>query len=140
MSNNMRHRYGDKDPVMLTPDTTTTVIDIGDPVKKDANGKAADFNGDQTADVAAFAGISMQASPNDKADPVRVAQDGVFEFPAESADSVNEVGDDVQFVSSSQVVKAAAAGLRTGYVEAVGSGTSRLIRILTAFRNRTSGA
>lgn len=98
MSNTMRWRYGDTNPVML-PVAESTVIEIGDLVYQ-SSGSAlpasdlADVGteaGNQEAFHDAFVGVAMQASPAGSADPMRVATSGVFEFDCLSTTA--EVGD-----------------------------------------------
>ena len=98
MSNTMRWRYGDTNPVML-PVAESTVIEIGDLVYQ-SSGSAlpasdlADVGteaGNQEAFHDAFVGVAMQASPAGSADPIRVATSGVFEFDCLSTTA--EVGD-----------------------------------------------
>lgn len=98
MSNNMRWRYGDTNPVMM-PVTSATVIEIGDLVY--ASGGAAlsateleDQGSTATTQEAfhdAFLGVAMQCSPDGCTDPIRVATSGVFEFDCDAA--TFDVGD-----------------------------------------------
>jgi hypothetical protein len=98
MSNTMRWRYGETNPVVLSVDGST-LIEIGDlvylnsdnawPAASQANqgSKAANqqlFHGK-------FAGVAMQCSPVGTTDPIRVATTGVFEYDCASA--TFEVGD-----------------------------------------------
>jgi hypothetical protein len=98
MSNVMRWRYGDTNPVML-PVASLTVIEIGDLVYQ-ASGAAlpaseiADVGteaGNQEAFHDVFVGVAMQASPSGVANPIRIATSGVFEFDCLSVTA--EVGD-----------------------------------------------
>jgi hypothetical protein len=98
MSNTMRWRYGDTDPVML-PVAEATIIEIGDLVYQ-ASGLArpasqlADLGteaANQEAFHDAFVGVAMQASPAGSSDSIRVATSGVFEFDCLSTTA--EVGD-----------------------------------------------
>jgi len=92
VSNTMRWRYGDTEPVMLPVDSTT-VIEIGDLVYLDTDdAKPASAQADQGTEAAnqesfhdKFAGVAMQASPSGQTQPVRVATAGVFEFDCLSA-------------------------------------------------------
>lgn len=98
MSNTMRWRYGDTNPVML-PVADTTVIEIGDLIYQ-ASGLArpASLQADLGTEAAnqegfhdLFVGVAMQASPAGKTEPVRVATSGVFEL--ECLSTTCEVGD-----------------------------------------------
>ena len=98
MSNTMRWRYGDTNPVML-PVAAETVIEIGDLIYQvDGEAFPASAQEDQTTEAAnqeafhdAFVGVAMQCSPDGSADPVRVATSGVFEFVCPSG--TFDVGD-----------------------------------------------
>lgn len=98
MANTMRWRYGETSPVMI-PVESATVIEIGDMVYLDVDdAKPAASQTDQGTEGANqqmfhdnFAGVAMQASPSGKADPIRVAATGVFEFDCVS--TTLEVGD-----------------------------------------------
>ena len=92
MSNTMRWRYGDTEPVMLPVDSAT-VIEIGDLVYLDTDdAKPASALADQGTEAAnqeslhdKFAGVAMQASPSGQTQPIRVATAGVFELDCLSA-------------------------------------------------------
>jgi hypothetical protein len=98
MSNTMRWRYGDTNPVMM-PVVAEAAIEIGDLVflqsgsaypasnLEDAGSEA----GNQEAFHDAFIGVAMQCSPADSTDPIRIATSGVFEFDCASA--AFDVGD-----------------------------------------------
>jgi hypothetical protein len=98
MSNTMRWRYGDTDPVLM-PVADTIVVEIGDLIYQasglarpasqlaDAGTEAAN----QEAFHDAFVGVAMQASPDGSTEPIRVATRGVFEFDCLSTTA--EVGD-----------------------------------------------
>jgi hypothetical protein len=98
MSNRMRWRYGDTNPVML-PVAAEAVIEIGDLVglASGAAQAASAFEdagteaGNQEAFHDAFVGVAMQHSPLGSADPVRIATSGVFEL--ECASATFELGD-----------------------------------------------
>lgn len=87
MSDTMRWRYGETNPVMLPVDSAT-VIEIGDLVYLDTDdAKPAASQADQSSESAnqelfhdKFAGVAMQRSRAGDTDPVRVATSGVFEF------------------------------------------------------------
>src|ERR1051326_8184484 len=92
MTDTMRWRYGDTNPVVL-PVASATVIEIGDLVWLDTdNAKSASLS-TFGANLAAaqetfhdkFAGVAMQRSRAGDADPVRVATTGVFEYDCASA-------------------------------------------------------
>jgi hypothetical protein len=98
MSNTMRWRYGDTDPVMV-PALEAANIEIGDFVYQ-ASGVArpasslADLGSEATNQEAfhdAFLGVAMQASPAGTSDSIRVATSGVFEFDCLSTTA--DVGD-----------------------------------------------
>jgi hypothetical protein len=98
MSNTMRWRYGDTDPVLM-PVADSIVVEIGDLIYQasglarpasqlaDAGTEAAN----QEAFHDAFVGVAMQASPDGSTEPIRVATSGVFEFDCLSTTA--EVGD-----------------------------------------------
>ncbi len=98
MTDKMRWRYGDTNPVIAAVDAAT-VIEIGDLVWQDtddAKPAAALANhssqaANQQALAAAFLGVAMQRSRNGDAAPIRVATTGVFEFDCSS--SAYELGD-----------------------------------------------
>lgn len=92
MSNVMRWRYGDTNPVQL-PVASDTVIEIGDlvaiidsaAVPASAIEDVGTEAGNQEAFHDTFAGVAMQASAVGETDPIRVATTGVFEFDCASA-------------------------------------------------------
>ncbi len=98
MSNQMRWRYGDTNPVMLPVDSTT-VIEIGDLVYLDTDdakpastiADSGTLAGNQTALHDNFIGIAMQASADGDTAAIRIATSGVFEL--ECAATTFEVGD-----------------------------------------------
>lgn len=98
MSDNMRWRYGDTNPVVLPVDSAT-VIEIGDLVYLDTDdakpaSAQADTEteaGNQEAFHDHFVGVAMQRSRSGDTDPIRVATTGVFEFVCPSG--TYEVGD-----------------------------------------------
>jgi hypothetical protein len=98
MSDKMRWRYGDTNPVVAAVDSAT-VIEIGDLVWQDTDdakpaGALAD-QGTKAANQAAiaekFLGVAMQRSRSGETAPIRVATTGVFEFDCASA--TVELGD-----------------------------------------------
>jgi hypothetical protein len=92
MSNVMRWRYGETNPVVLSVDGST-LIEIGDlvylstdhayPAATQANQGSITAN--QQLFHSVFAGVAMQCSPVGATDPIRVATTGVFEYECESA-------------------------------------------------------
>jgi uncharacterized protein (DUF697 family) len=129
MSDKMRWRYGDTNPVIAAV-AATTVIEIGDLLWQDTNNakpaalvanlgsKAAN----QAALVHSFLGVAMARSRAGDATPVRVATTGVFELDCASA--TFELGDLVGPDSSGanntllnqQAVKVNAGALAIGRV------------------------
>ena len=91
MSDKMRWRYGDTNPVISAVDSAT-VIEIGDLVYLDTDdGKPASSQVDQGTKAAnqelfaqGFLGVAMQRSRSGDTDPIRVATTGVFEFDCTS--------------------------------------------------------
>jgi hypothetical protein len=91
MSDTLRWRYGETNPVMLPVDSAT-VIEIGDLVYLDTDdAKPAAAQADQLSEAAnqeafhdRFAGVAMQKSRAGDTDPIRVATTGVFEFACAS--------------------------------------------------------
>ena len=98
MSDNMRWRYGDTNPVVIPVDSAS-VIEIGDLVYLDtddakpasAQADTETEEGNQEAFHDQFAGVAMQRSRSGDTDPIRVATTGVFEFVCPSG--TYEVGD-----------------------------------------------
>ncbi len=98
MSDKMRWRYGETNPVLLAVDSAT-VIEIGDLVYLDSGeAKPASLQADQgnetanqTEFVSIFAGVAMQHSRAGDTAPIRVATTGVFEFDCTAA--TFEIGD-----------------------------------------------
>jgi hypothetical protein len=98
MSDKMRWRYGDTNPVVAAVDSGT-VIEIGDLVWQDTDdAKPASAQGDhesETANQEAFAdkflGVAMQRSRAGDTVPIRVATTGVFELDCPSG--TFELGD-----------------------------------------------
>lgn len=98
MSDKMRWRYGDTNPVAAAVDPAT-VIEIGDLLWQDTDDAkpAGDFT--WTTDLATtqggfadkFLGVAMQRSRSGDVAPIRVATTGVFEFDCTSA--TFELGD-----------------------------------------------
>ncbi len=98
MSDKMRWRYGDTNPVVAAVDSAT-VIEIGDLVWQDTDdakpASALSNHGSQTANqealADAFLGVAMQRSRSGESAPIRVATTGVFEFDCPSG--TFELGD-----------------------------------------------
>ena len=98
MSDKMRWRYGDTNPVVAAVDSDT-VIEIGDLLWQDTDDAkpASDITdqgtetANQTALADAFLGVAMQRSRSGDTAPVRVAATGVFEFDCPSG--TFELGD-----------------------------------------------
>jgi hypothetical protein len=98
MTDKMRWRYGDTNPVVAAVDSST-VIEIGDLVWQDtddAKPAASQANyGSKTANQEAlgdkFLGVAMQRSRNGDTAPIRVATTGVFEYDCPSG--TFELGD-----------------------------------------------
>lgn len=122
MSDKMRWRYGDTNPVVAAVDAAT-VIEIGDLVWQDtddakpASGFTWTTNLVTTQDGLAdkFLGVAMQRSRAGEAAPIRVATTGVFEFDCASAafelgDMVGPAGNAAgSALLSQQVAKVAAS-------------------------------
>ena len=98
MSDKMRWRYGDTNPVVAAVDSGT-VIEIGDLVYQDTDdAKPASAQADQGSETANqelfadnFLGVAMQRSRSGDTDPIRVATTGVFELDCPSG--TFELGD-----------------------------------------------
>ena len=98
MTDKMRWRYGDTNPVVAAVDAAT-VIEIGDLLWQDTDdAKPAASLTDQGTEAAnqealadAFLGVAMQRSRSGETAPVRVAATGVFEFDCPSG--TFELGD-----------------------------------------------
>jgi hypothetical protein len=98
MTDKMRWRYGDTNPVVAAVDAAT-VVEIGDLVyleTDDARPAAAQANllskaANQEGFAHKFLGVAMQRSRSGDSTPVRVATTGVFEFDCPSG--AFELGD-----------------------------------------------
>lgn len=98
MSDKMRWRYGDTNPVVAAVDSNTE-IEIGDLVMQDTDdakpASGVTDQGTEAANQAAFAatflGVAMQRSRSGETAPIRVATTGVFEFECPSG--TFELGD-----------------------------------------------
>lgn len=98
MSDKMRWRYGDTNPVVAAV-AKATVIEIGDLVYQDKNDtqgpasnvKPASAQADRESEEANqesfaknFLGVAMQKSQSGETNPLRIATTGVFEFDCPS--------------------------------------------------------
>ena len=98
MSDKMRWRYGDTNPVVAAIDSATA-IEIGDLVWLDTDdAKPASAQADQGSETAnqekfadKFLGMAMQRSRSGDTSPIRVATTGVFELDCPSG--TFELGD-----------------------------------------------
>mgnify|MGYP000402315092 FL=1 len=129
MSDKMRWRYGDTNPVVAAVDAAT-VIEIGDLVYQDVDdAKPASYQADQGSEPAnqelfadRFLGVAMQRSRPGDTTPIRVATTGVFEFDCPSG--TFELGDLVgvdenaagNALLSQQVAKVSASKYAVGRV------------------------
>lgn len=129
MSDKMRWRYGDTNPVIAAVDSGT-VIEIGDLVYQAVDdARPASAQGDQgtpaanqTLFAANFLGVAMQRSRAGDADPIRVATTGVFEFDCPSG--VFELGDLMGVRENSE-----GTALESQVVEKVGAANLAVARI-----------
>ena len=125
MSDKMRWRYGDTNPVVAAVDAAT-VIEIGDLLWQDTD-DAKPASGltnhgteaaNQEALAGAFLGVAMQRSRSGETAPVRVATTGVFEFdcPSGTFELGNLVGADNNAAGNAllnqQVAKVGASRVR----------------------------
>ncbi len=129
MSDKMRWRYGDTNPVVAAVDSET-IIEIGDLVWQDTDdAKPASDITDQGSEAAnqaelagSFLGVAMQRSRSGDTAPIRVATTGVFEFdcPSGTFELGNLVGADENTAGDAllnqQVASAAAAAGAIGRV------------------------
>jgi hypothetical protein len=91
MSDKMRWRYGDTNPVVAAVDSATA-IEIGDLVWQDTDDAKPAASAAWTANLAGtqgvftpkFLGVAMQRSRAGDTAPIRVATSGVFEFDCAS--------------------------------------------------------
>ena len=129
MSDRMRWRYGDTNPVVAAVDPGT-VIEIGDLVYQAVdNARPAAAQSDQgtpadnqTLFAANFLGVAMQRSRAGQAEPIRVATTGVFEFDIASGGF--ELGDLVGASENSN-----GTALENQVVEKVGAADRAIARI-----------
>ena len=129
MSDKMRWRYGDTNPVVAAVDSAIE-IEIGDLLYLDTDDtKPASSQADQGTETAnqelfadKFLGVAMQRSPVGDTDPIRVATTGVFEYDCPSG--TFELGDlvgadenaDGDALVNQQVAKVAASKYAVGRV------------------------
>jgi hypothetical protein len=94
MTDTMRWRYGDTNPVVTKPIASGVTIEIGDLVEQDSSGNVTpasaltwttDLPTTQAAFHTSFLGVAMQRSRSTDTDPIRVATSGVFEMACASA-------------------------------------------------------
>lgn len=127
MSDKMRWRRGDTNPVLAAVDSET-VIAIGDLLyldTDDANPAGDQADGgtelaNQITFAASFLGVAMQRSRSGDTDPIRVATTGVFEYPCASA--AFEIGDKIgvdEAASGTALEDQKVVGV-TGVAEAIG--------------------
>lgn len=144
MSDKMRWRYGDTNPVVAAVEAAT-VIEIGDLLWQDTdNARPASALADQGGEAAnqeAFAfhflGVAMQRSRAGETAPVRVATTGVFDMdcPADTFELGDLVGPDASnegtILLNQQVAKVAASNQAIGRVtrRATAATTSVLVDI-----------
>ncbi|MHC4398604.1 MAG: hypothetical protein ACYTG0_02890 [Planctomycetota bacterium] len=139
MSDKMRWRYGDTNPVVAAVDSGT-VIEIGDLVYQDTDdAKPASSQADQGSETANqelfadnFLGVAMQRSRSGDTDPIRVATTGVFEFdcPSGTFELGNLVGVDENAVGNGLLDQQVASVSASKY--AVGRVAKRLATAATA--------
>jgi hypothetical protein len=129
MSDKMRWRYGDTNPVVAAVDSAT-VIEIGDLVWLDTDdAKPASDQADQGSEsvnqellAERFLGVAMQRSRSGDTAPIRVATTGVFEFDCPSG--TYELGD---LIGGSE--NAAGDALMNQQVEPVASSPCAIARV-----------
>ena len=129
MSDKMRWRYGDTNPVVAAVDAAT-VIEIGDLLYQEVNdvrpaGAQADMGtktGNQDVFTHQFLGVAMQRSRAGDTLPIRVASTGVFELdcPSGTFELGDLVGADENAAGNAlvnqQVAKVAASKYAVGRV------------------------
>jgi hypothetical protein len=144
MSDKMRWRYGDTNPVVAAVDSGT-VIEIGDLVllnTDDAKPATAVVDQgtkeqNQTAFAVVFLGVAMQRSRSGETAPIRVATTGVFEYdcPSGTFELGDMIGVDENAAGTAllnqQVAKVTAAANAIGRVakRQPSAGTSVLVDI-----------
>jgi hypothetical protein len=113
MSDKIRWRYGDTNPVMAAVDFAT-IIEIGDLVLQDTDDAKPFSSADLTTFVPRFLGVAMQRSHVGDTPPIRVATTGVFEFDCPSG--TFELGDLVSPAGNQIVEKTKDAKVAIGWV------------------------
>ena len=139
MSDKMRWRYGDTNPVVAAVDSGT-VIEIGDLVYQDVDdAKPASSQADQGSETAnqelfadSFLGVAMQRSRSGDTDPIRVATTGVFELDCPSG--TFELG---ALVGSDE--NAAGDGLLDQQVASVSASTQAIGRVAKRVATAATG-
>jgi len=102
MSDKMRWRYGDTNPVVAAVDEDT-VIEIGDLMLQDTDDAKPFSFAELTTFVPRFLGVAMRRSLAGATAPIRVATTGVFEFDCPSG--TFELGDLIGPESNQSVKK-----------------------------------
>jgi hypothetical protein len=129
MTDKMRWRYGDTNPVIAAVDAAT-VIEIGDLIYQETDDvRPASSQADQLTEAAnqalfadKFLGVAMQRSRAGETAPIRVATTGVFEFdcPSGTFELGNLVGADEDAAGTAllnqQVAPVAASNCAVGRV------------------------
>lgn len=124
MTDTMRWRYGDTNPVVTKPIAADVTIQIGDLVAQDSSGNVTPANAfawttdlptTQAGFHASFLGVAMQRSLSTDTDPIRVATSGVFEMACASAtfnvgDLIGPAKDTGNLLLNQSVVSVGAAG------------------------------
>ena len=135
MSDRMRWRYGDTNPVVAAVDQET-VIEIGDLLWQDVDdAKPAAMLGDQEQFAEKFLGVAMQRSRAGDTAPVRVATTGVFEFDClggahELGDLIGAYPNTAESLFAQKVVRVLEAKLAVGRVaKRQAGGTGALVDI-----------
>ncbi|NLE38461.1 MAG: hypothetical protein GX621_10595 [Pirellulaceae bacterium] len=139
MSDKMRWRYGDTNPVVAAVDSAT-VIEIGDLLYQETDdarpASALPDEGSLAANqqifTGTFLGVAMQRSRAGDTSPVRVATTGVFEFDCPS--STFELGD---LVGADQ--NAGGDGLLSQQVAAVVSASLAIGRVARRVPDAANG-
>ena len=155
MSDKMRWRYGDTNPVVAAVDSTT-VIEYGDLLWQDVDDvkPASDLdlsgfsNPAQEQFAGQFLGVAMQCSHDGDTLPIRVATTGVFKFDCPSG--TFELGDmigvyalqasggsDCKYLQSQMVVKVHNSQYAIGRVAKYEKGTT--VNVLVDIHSKVMG-
>jgi hypothetical protein len=145
MSDIMRWRYGETNPVVIPVDSAT-VIEIGDLIYQETDdARPASQQTDQLGEEAnqglfasKFVGVAMQRSRSGDTTPIRVATSGVFEFACPSSSlevgalvGASEAGSGTA-LEDQQVESVVRPELAIGLVaKRISSATSVLVEILS---------